>query len=267
MLSIERDAVILEKLRQRGTVSVNELAGELGVTAMTIRRHLHKLEKTGILEKVHGGAKLVGELPREPAFTVKKEVSGREKLMIASAALQFVRAGDTVLLDAGTTTYQLVALIREIKGLTVVTNDLQIAIGLCSSDVRLYLVGGEIEKGLGRTGGAKALDFLSDIHVDTVFLGTSAISDDFVLGSFSLDNADVKRAMLKCGSRKVLLADRNKFYKKTFAQVGPLSQVDVLITDKVFNENERGYLDANNVQLIQVGEGLQSNPQPDEAYG
>ena len=93
MLSIERDAIILEKLRQRGTVSVNELAGELGVTAMTIRRHLHKLEKTGLLEKVHGGAKLVAELPREPAFTVKKEVSGPEKFMIASAALQFVLRG------------------------------------------------------------------------------------------------------------------------------------------------------------------------------
>jgi DeoR/GlpR family transcriptional regulator of sugar metabolism len=253
MISIQRDAVILEKLRQRGMISVNEIAGELGVTAMTIRRHLQKLEKAGLLERVHGGAKLIGELPKEPAFSIKKELSEREKCMIAGAALQFVHAGDTILLDAGTTTYRLVALIKEIKELTVITNDLQIAVGLCSSDVRLYFIGGEIEKGLGRTGGSKALNFLSDIHVDTIFLGTSAISEDFTLGSFSLENADVKRAMLKCGSKRVLLADSKKFYKKTFAQVGPLSRVDILITDKVFSESEMAYMDKNHVEVIQVG--------------
>ena len=102
-----------------------------------------------------------------------------------------------------------------------------------------FFIGGEIEKELGRSTGTKALQFLEHIHVDTVFLGISAISEGMILDSHTFDNAELKRTMLKCGSRKVLLADKTKFGFKAFAQVCPLSDIDILITNKNMSEQEK----------------------------
>lgn len=253
MLSVEREAYIADKLKQHGKVMVNELADELDVASMTIRRDLRRLEEQGVLERVHGGAVLTGTPLRERPFTEKQLIQTRTKELIAREALGLLSEGETILLDAGTTTFALASLLKATHGIHVVTSDLHIAMELCSAEGKLFFIGGEIEKDLARARGAKALQFLSDIHVDTVFLGISAISDDFILGSHTIDNAELKRAMLKCGSKKVLLADRDKFGMRTFARVGPLHMMDVLITDREFTEREMSYLDTHGVALRQVG--------------
>ena len=125
--------------------------------------------------------------------------------MIAQAVLSLVQPGDTILLDAGTTTF-----------------------------------------------GAKAFQFLDDLHVDTVFLGVSAITDELILCSHSFEKADLKRAMLKCGTRNVLLADASKFGCSAFARICPLSELDLLITDQPLNERDHIYLATNKVELLQV---------------
>ena len=250
MLSVEREALIVEKLKHHGKVMVNELAEELDVTKMTVRRDLNKLEQQGVLQKVHGGAVLPNPLLREKPFEEKQSLHTEEKRLLAQKALQYVCEGDTILLDAGTTTFELASLLHDLSGITVVTIDLHIALELCAAKGKLFFIGGEIEKELGRSSGTKALQFLEAIHVDTVFLGISAISEDMMLGSHTFDNAELKRTMLKCGSRKVLLADSTKFGIKAFAQVCPLSDIDILITDKNMNEQEKTYLDANNITLL-----------------
>jgi DeoR family fructose operon transcriptional repressor len=249
---VERDALIIEKLKQHGKVMVSDLAEELEVTPMTIRRDLVRLEQLGVLQKVHGAAIPLDGLLKEKAFGEKKFIQSQQKRLIAQEALNLVAAGDTILLDAGTTTFEMALLLKEIPGVNVVTNDLHIAMELCSAEGRLFFIGGEIEKELGRSVGAKAFQFLSDIHVDTVFLGVSAVSNDLMLCSPTVDNAELKRAMMNCGSKKVLLADESKFGTNAFARIGPLGLVDVLITDKTLNERELSYLDANEVELRQV---------------
>jgi DeoR/GlpR family transcriptional regulator of sugar metabolism len=260
MLSVELDTLMLERLKRQGMVTVSELVRDLGVTAMTVRRHLLKLEKTGLLQKVHGGAILISdESQHEAAFVNKEQVADYEKNLIAREALTLIKDGDAILLDAGTTVFQLAKLLKEKRDLTVVTSDLHTALELCTSDIRLFFAGGEIEKDLGRARGVRTLEFFSEIHVDISFLGISAISDSFVLGCYSFDNPELKRTMLRCGTKKVLLTDRGKFGRKAFAQVGPLSMIDVLITDKEFDEREMSYLAANNVQLLQTRNVHSSN--------
>lgn len=252
MFNAEREALIVERLNRNGRVFVNNLAEELDVTPMTIRRDLQKLERQGILQKVHGGAVLISGLLKERAYDEKKLIRTSQKRRIAEEAMKLVNPGDTILLDAGTTTFEVASLLKTIPGVHVVTSDLHIAMELCRAEGRLYFIGGEIEKELARSTGAKARKFLSDIHVETVFLGISSISGDFMLGSHTLDNAELKRNMLKCGSRRVLLADQSKFGIRAFAQIGPVNLVDVLITDKVFNERDMNYLETENVTLRQV---------------
>jgi DeoR family transcriptional regulator, fructose operon transcriptional repressor len=252
LFSTEREAIILEKLEQQGRVMVNELAEELDVTTMTIRRDLQRLDQQGLLQKVHGGAVLVSCLPKERPFGEKKLIQTQQKQTIAEKAMELVSAGDTILLDAGTTTFEMACLLHKTPGVHVVTSDLHIAVELCAAEGKLFFIGGEIEKELGRSTGAKALQFLSDIHVDTVFLGISSVSDDLMLGSHSFENAELKRTFLKCGSKKVLVADQNKFGTKAFAQIGPLSLVDVLVTDKGFNEAEMRYFETHDIMLREV---------------
>ena len=252
MLSVERETLILQKLKHEGKVMVNTLAEELQVTTMTIRRDLHKLEQQGLLQKVHGGAVLPAEPGKERPFEEKQGLYTEEKRQIAQAALSLVQPGDTILLDAGTTTFALASLLPTKSGVNVVTSDLHIATQLCATEGKLFFIGGEIEKELARSKGAKAFQFLEELHVDTVFLGISAISDDFMLGSHTFDNAELKRTMLKCGTRKVLLADSSKFGLNAFAKVSPLSALDRLITDKTFNDRELTWLETNKVELFQV---------------
>jgi DeoR family transcriptional regulator, fructose operon transcriptional repressor len=252
MFSAEREALIIEKLKQQGRVMVNDLAEELEVTTMTIRRDLQKLDHQGVLQKVHGGAVLANRLPKERPFGEKQLIHTQQKQIIAKKAMELVTPGDFILLDAGTTTFEMACLLKETPGVHVVTSDLHIATELCSAEGKLFFIGGEIEKELGRSVGPKTLQFLCDIHVETVFLGISAVSDDLMLGSHTLDNAELKRTFLACGSKKVLLADENKFGHRAFAQVGPLSLVDVLITDKSLNELELKYLETHGITLHQV---------------
>lgn len=249
MLSVEREALIIQKLQQHGKVLVNELAQELGVTTMTIRRDLNKLEQQGVLQKFHGGAVLSTLHLKEQPFIEKRTMHAEQKRRIAQKALLYVHKGDTILLDAGTTTFELASFLTDIPGIQIVTIDLHIALELCASKGNLFFIGGKIEKELGRAAGAKTLQLLDNLHVDTVFLGISAISPEFVLESHTFDNAELKRAMLKCASKKVLLADKSKFDLRAFAQVGPLHLIDTLITDKHFTEQECVYLERHNISL------------------
>ena len=203
---------------------------------MTVRRDLSKLEQQGVLQKVHGGAVLPAPLFQEKPFQEKQSLHTEEKRLLARKALQCVREGETILLDAGTTTFELASLLHDHPGLTVVTVDLHIAQELCAAEGKLFFIGGEIEKELGRSTGIQALQVLGHIHVDTVFLGISAISEELILASHTFENAELKRAMLKCSSKKVLLADRTKFGIKAFAQVGPLRDIDILVTNKDLDE-------------------------------
>lgn len=248
----ERETYIVEKLKQQNRVMVKELAEELQVSAMTVRRDIQRLDQLGAVQKVHGGAVSPNNLTTEKPFGEKKLIYTQQKQSIAGKALELIADHDTILLDAGTTTFALAALLKERRNVHVVTSDLHIAAELCAADGKLFFIGGEIEKDFGRSTGAKAYQFLADIHVDIVFIGISSISNDFFLGSPSLENAELKRTLLNCGTRKVLLADKTKFGTKTFAQIGPLSLVDVLITDRQCTEAELNYLEANKIAYLQV---------------
>ena len=249
---VERDALIIEKLKLYGKVMVTDLAEELVVTPMTIRRDLTRLERQGLLQKLHGAAIPIEGPLKERAFGEKKQLHLQQKHLIAQKALELINAGDTILLDAGTTTFEMASLLKGLPGVNVVTNDLHIAMELFSAEGSVFFIGGEIEKDLGRSTGVKAFQFLSGIHVDMVFLGVSAISNDLMLCSHSVENAELKRAMMNCGSKKILLADESKFGTNAFARISSLSLVDYLVTDKTLNEHELSYLEQHNIVLCQA---------------
>ena len=145
MLAAERQSKIIEMTERKGSVQVEELASELKVSAMTIRRDLVKLQEEGKLERCHGGA----VAKQEENYAQKQTSNKTEKEKIAGMCASFVAEGDIIFLDAGTTTYEIAKRIKGIKNTLIVTNDLEIARLLEDGEPELFICGGRVQKSTG----------------------------------------------------------------------------------------------------------------------
>lgn len=232
MYQEERHAAILERARSEGRVDVADLAEQFDVTQETVRRDLTSLERHGLLRRVHGGAIPVERLGFEPKLSDRDSAMAAEKARIARAALTEVPDEGVILLDAGTTTARLAELIPADRELTVVTNALPIAMALSARPhVTVLTVGGRVR---GRTLAMVdqwALRVLGETLADVAFLGMNGVSVQRGLTTPDVGEAAVKRAMLQAARHVVVLADHTKVGNDTFARVGALDEVDVLISD------------------------------------
>lgn len=229
--SVQRQQAILTALRSAGRVDVADIAAELGVTGESIRKDLINLERQGLLRRVHGGAVAVEQLSFEPDVSHRIHYAG-EKQRIAHAALAHLPHSGSVLLDAGSTTSRLAQMFPGDREITVFTNTLSIAIALLPRpNLKVYTLGGRVR---GRTLAevdAWALRSLSEINVDVAFLGTNGISVDRGLTTPDPSEAAVKRAMIACAQRRILLADHSKIGLVSTCKYGDLADIDLLITD------------------------------------
>ena len=237
MYAEERHQLIVSQARLEGRVDVTALASELDVTPETIRRDLSTLERQGLVRRVHGGAIPVERLRFEPSLADRDSLMQAEKERIAKAALDELPDGGTVLLDAGSTTSRLADLLPMERPLTVVTNSLPIALkAALRPNLTVFMVGGRVR---GRTVASVddwAQRCLAETSVDVAFLGTNGFSAERGLTTPDMAEAAVKRAMLACARRRVVLADHTKFGSDQFARFGLLQDVDVLVTDSGLDE-------------------------------
>jgi DeoR family fructose operon transcriptional repressor len=229
--SVQRQQSILTALRSAGRVDVADMAAELGVTGESIRKDLISLERQGLLRRVYGGAVAVEQLSFEPEVSHRIHYA-EEKQRIAHAALAHLPHSGSVLLDAGSTTSRMAQMFPGDRELTVFTNTLSIAVTLLPRpNLKVYTLGGRVR---GRTLAevdAWALRSLAEINVDVAFLGTNGISTDRGLTTPDPSEAAVKRAMLACAQRKVLLADHTKIGLVSTCKFADLADMDLLITD------------------------------------
>ena len=149
---VQREARLRDVLKRHGEAGVAELAAELGVSAMTLRRDLDRLERAGLVRRTHGGAVLAERLGFAFDFSARRQVNHKAKQAIAAEAARLVKPGDVVLLDAGTTTLELAVLLRDVADLVVVTPSLAVASELqFSAGVKTILLGGMLRSGLEDT--------------------------------------------------------------------------------------------------------------------
>lgn len=239
MYQEERRHSIAELVRRDGRGDAAELAARFRVTPETVRRDLIDLERRGVLRRVHGGAIPVERFRHEPAVPEKARLMAEEKQRIATAALDYIPRGGSILLDAGTTTGALAAIIPSDRDLTVVTNSLPNAMTMAARpSLNLLLVGGRVR---GRTLADVddwALRALSDLVVDVAFIAANGVSVERGLSTPDLSEAAVKRAMVAAGRRVVLLADHTKVGDQHFARFAEITDVDVFVTDRSLSANE-----------------------------
>jgi len=246
----QRRSQIVELVRDAGSARVDELAVRFQVSEVTIRNDLVQLEKQGLLVRDRGGALPAGQ-PRELtsllAVEQRAHLQTAEKQRIARAAAQMVSAGDTILLDAGTTVVEMAPHLAGITPLTVVTNALNVALEVSArTSAHVILLGGNLGRESSSTLGSIAENTLNELRVQKAFLGTQAFDLEHGLTDTTLEIAQVKRAMMRAALRVILLTDSSKLGRSGFIKVAPLTAVQTIITDA-------GLADGVKVELERLG--------------
>jgi len=226
----ERRSRLLDIIRIRGFASLDELVRELGVSESTIRRDLDALEEQGAARRTHGGVLYSGGMPRLAEFDERQPTNWAAKRAIAAAAAQLIDDGETVLLDGGTTTYEVARLLVG-RSLQVVTNSLPVA-NLFASEARtdLVLLGGYVSPRTGVCLGPYANELLGRLHVTTTVLSAAGIAEEGLFNAHLL-LAETEQAMLKAATRVIVVADSSKFGRKSLTLVSGLDAIDALVSD------------------------------------
>jgi DeoR/GlpR family transcriptional regulator of sugar metabolism len=223
---------ILERLAGGGEVSVADLAGRLGVTAMTIRRDLDRLAREGRITRTHGGALLAAPSVVAFKFQERRRAHLAEKKAVALAAVGLVKPGMTVSLDTGTTTLEVARALCGIARLRVLTNSLAIASALLAHEgLELVLLGGTVSQSSPDLFGPLTLANLAAFRADIAFLGLDA-ADERGLYTDSQQAAQVSRAIMAGAERVVVVADSSKFGRHAFVRIAGWEAVDRLIVDR-----------------------------------
>lgn len=254
----ERHARIVEYIEERQKASVAELCEHFGVSGATIRNDLRALENDDRITRAHGGAMRKTKTGLE-LDSIAKEVQNREaKRAIARAALGLIENGDTIVLDTGTTTLELARLLGERQEITVVTNDLSIALVLEEfAGVTTVLLGGVVRKRFHCTVsfGSAVDSFAANLTVDKAFIGTNSYSPESGASTPDLGTAHAKQTLIAMAAKVVMLCDSSKIGTRSFAQFARPDEIDVFVTDEC-SESTRKRMGEDGVDVICAGNRL-----------
>jgi DeoR family transcriptional regulator of aga operon len=234
LLGEERRRRIVAWINEHGSATVNELAREFGVSTVTLRSDLQALELSGALERSHGGALPVAVT--EAPLSVKLARYHDEKVRIAKVAAAMIRDGETIILDSGSTTFEIARLIGALplRSLTVVTNALNIAMELADapSHIRVLMLGGVLRQLSHSMVGPDAEQTLSRLAADRLFLGADGIDIDLGVTTADPTEAQLNSRMVEIARQTVVLADASKFGRRSLSLIAPLLAVHCIVTDR-----------------------------------
>ncbi|MFD3651812.1 DeoR/GlpR family DNA-binding transcription regulator [Streptomyces sp. NPDC058620] len=265
LLAEQRRALILDEVRKRGGVRVNELTRRLNVSDMTIRRDLDALARQGVIEKVHGGAvPLVGTSTHEPGFEAKSSLELSAKEDIARAAAAMAVPGSAIALSGGTTTYALAQQLLDVPDLTVVTNSVRVADvfhgaqrptangGARTGAATVVLTGG-VRTPSDSLVGPVADQAIASLHFDVLFLGVHGISVEAGLSTPNLAEAETNRRFVRAARRVVVVADHTKWGTVGLSSFATLDEVDTFVTDAGLPAGSRAEIEEHLPGLVVAG--------------
>jgi len=258
LLAGERRNIILRLIRERGSVRVADLAATLKVSAMTIRRDIDALDEQDQLQKVHGGATLLGydlrsRSAEEPGFSAKSALQQKQKERIAAAATELIAPGSAIGVTAGTTTYKMAPHLDTIADLTVVTNSMPLVLALSQGarpDLTVVICGGTPTPSAAIVG-PLAEQALGALHLDQLFMGIHGMgSAGFTTPN--LTEAMTNQAFIRAADHIVVMADATKWGTTGLSRIAPLAMADTLITDASLSAEARSELEENDVSVVAV---------------
>jgi DeoR/GlpR family transcriptional regulator of sugar metabolism len=228
----DRQQSILDLLKEQKKLGVGELAGRFGVSEMTIRRDLRMLEDQSLLTRTHGGVVNTRKVSFEQFLGERMNVHLDAKRAIARRASQLVEPGDTIILDTGTTVFQLSNALENIPDLTIATPSLAAAANLFGRQTaRIIVLGGYLKPWSPDLIGTLTEDNVANLHFRKAFLGADGIDPASGFFCNDLASANVVRQIIKASDKVFVLADSSKIGVKSLIKYAEFGDVDVFVTD------------------------------------
>ena len=254
-MKYDRQKKIRQLFIERKQLSCKDLCTELGISIETARRDLAELEREGVIKRVYGGAVLIDNQaapnPIQPRST-RMILNHEEKVNMAKEMVRYIHDNMTIALDSGTTLLEFARLLDQYKNLTVITNDIHIALELSrSTDHTIYLIGGFLKKDDRITTGFLATEFLNNFsHIDAAILTADGFSDG--IGDFNANMCALKAAMIGKADKVYAILDHTKFSIPALYKVCAPEALDLLITGAAAPAESIHSLQQAGVEVIQV---------------
>jgi DeoR family fructose operon transcriptional repressor len=253
MYAEERQQAMAQLIGQHGRLSVAELAETFAVTTETVRRDLSTLERIGLVRRMHGGAVPASSLTViEAGLLERDQVNPGAKDAIAAAAVKLLPPpGSVIVLDAGSTTARLAAVLPRDHRLTVLTHAVPVAARLAGlPHIELHLLPGRVRTKTQAAVGADTVAALADLRADLSFVATNGISPAYGLTTPDRDEAATKRAIVAAGRRVVVVADASKVGVENAQRFASLDDLDVLVTDSGIEDEDRAALEKAGLEVV-----------------
>jgi DeoR family glycerol-3-phosphate regulon repressor len=227
-----RQSLLLDEVRARGSVSVEALSDQFGVTLQTVRRDVKLLSDAGLLARFHGGVRMPSSTVENIAYRQRQQLNEGGKQRIAKSVARAVPNGCSLIINIGTTTEAIARELLHHKGLRVITNNLNVAAILSDNpDCEVIVAGGVVRSRDRGIVGEVTVDFIKQFKVDIGLIGISGIEADGTLRDFDYREVNVARAIIEHSREVWLAADHSKFNRPAMVELARLSQIDNLFTD------------------------------------
>ncbi len=227
-----RQALLLDEVRARGSVSVEALAEQFAVTLQTVRRDVKLLSDAGLLARFHGGVRVPSSTTENIEYLQRQMLNEQAKQRIARTVAAAVPAGSSLLINIGTTTEAIARELLRHKGLRVITNNLNVAAILSDNpDCEVIVAGGIVRSRDRGIVGEVTVDFIQQFRVDIGLIGISGIEADGTLRDFDYREVKVARAIIEHSREVWVAADHSKFNRPAMVELARFDQVDMLFTD------------------------------------
>ena len=253
MYAEERQQAMAQLIGQQGRLSVTELVETFDVTTETVRRDLSSLERIGLVRRMHGGAVPASSLTVIEAGLRERDQAnpGAKDAIAAAAVQQLPPPGSVIVLDAGSTTARLAAVLPRDHRLTVVTHAVPVAARLAGlPQIELHLLPGRVRSTTQAAVGADTVAALANLRADVSFVATNGISASFGLTTPDRDEAATKRAIVAAGRRTVVVADASKVGVETAQRFASMGDLDVLVTDSGIKDEDRQGLESAGLDVV-----------------
>ncbi len=271
LIPAQRHQLIQEYLERQQIARISALKDLLGVSEATIRRDLEWLERKGVLERTRGGAILSARVAIEPAFTQRTLSHAHEKRLIGVAAASLIESGDTVFINSGTTTTEVLRALAsrsDLSDLTVITNNIVGALEARDGQFEVILLGGTVRYVANSVIGSFATDMLRQAYASKAIIGVEGISPRYGCTTPSTSEAEIARLMIERTRGKIILvSDYSKWGKVSNFEIVPLEEIDILVCDAGLDREARDELRGHGVQVLIAREAPvedQTTPSPTE---
>ena len=249
----QRREQILNLLQETGTLNVSQLADRFAVSVVTIRKDLDHLEREDLLQRTFGGAVFSHRSRFNRSFLERAQEYRREKWAIAAAAYNYIKDGDTIMLDAGTTTLALAEYLKtHIKSAFIITCSVPAALELSSAGYDILLLGGTVRNKSLALLGRETLTIIERYRADKVFLGSTGFTAEMGHTTPNPDDAQIKEALMRAANETYVLVDSSKYGHRCLTSFARLRDVDLTITDNKLSRSKAKLLEAagGTIQIV-----------------